>query len=55
MRHLIKNVKNKMMKQILLNCAMHRENLQDPMALKKILQDEFAARGLEKLKVPNRE
>ena len=43
------------MKQILINCAMQRENLQGAMALAKNTRDEFVAKGLEKLKkAPNR-
>ena len=38
------------MKQILINCVMQRENLQDAMALAESPRDEFVAKGLEKLK-----
>ena len=38
------------MKQILINCVLQRENLQDAMALAESPQNEFVLRGLEKLK-----
>ena len=42
------------MKQILINCVMQRENLQDAMALAESPRDDFGDRGLERLKIPNR-
>ena len=38
------------MKQILINCVMQRESLQDAMAFAESPPDEFVANGLEKLK-----
>ena len=42
------------MKQILINCVMQRENLQDAMALAESPRADFGDSGLEKLKIPNR-
>ena len=42
------------MKQILINCVMQRENLQDAMALAESPRDDFLVRGFEKLKILNR-
>ena len=53
-RRWVKNGKKKLMKQILINCVMQRENLQDGMALAESPRDDFVVRGLEKLKIPNR-
>ena len=35
-----------MMKQILINCVMQRQNLQDAMALAECPRDDFVVRGL---------
>ena len=52
-QRLVKNGKN-LMKQILINCVMQRENLQDAMALAESPRADFGDSGLEKLKIPNR-